>query len=59
MAAPWIMCSTPYFFFRLIALELPLDRWRGVGTYCLADALSSLSAGVLSTTSGWLTEALA
>ena len=30
------------FFFLLMALEPLLDHWRGVGTYCLADAISSL-----------------
>ncbi|WP_423246561.1 sterol desaturase family protein, partial [Pseudomonas viridiflava] len=33
-------------------LQLLADRWRGVRTYRLADAINSLSAGVLSTTVG-------
>ena len=53
----YVLYAVP-FFFLLIALELLLDRWRGVSTYCLADAINSLSAGVLSTTSGLLTKAL-
>ncbi|MBP3362871.1 MAG: sterol desaturase family protein, partial [Pseudomonas sp.] len=32
------------------------DRWRGMRTYRLADTVSSLSAGVLSTTTGLLTK---
>ena len=50
----YILYAVP-FFFLLIALELLVDRWRGVSTYRLADAINSLSAGVLSTTSGLLT----
>lgn len=46
------------FFFLLIALELLADRWRGTSTYRLSDALNSLSAGVLSTTSGLLTKGI-
>lgn len=51
----YILYAVP-FFFLLIALELLADRWRGVSTYRLADAINSLSAGVLSTTSGLLTK---
>ncbi|WP_166361042.1 sterol desaturase family protein [Pseudomonas akapageensis] len=51
----FILYAVP-FFFVLIALELLADRWRGVSTYRLADAINSLSAGVLSTTSGLLTK---
>ncbi|MCW8108931.1 sterol desaturase family protein [Alteromonas ponticola] len=36
------------FFFLLIALELWVDRVRGTGFYRLNDAITSLSAGVLS-----------
>jgi len=50
----YILYAVPVFFL-LIALELLVDRWRGVSTYRLADAINSLSAGVLSTTSGLLT----
>jgi sterol desaturase/sphingolipid hydroxylase (fatty acid hydroxylase superfamily) len=50
----YILYAVP-FFFALIALELLLDRWRGVSSYRLADAINSLSAGVLSTTAGLLT----
>jgi sterol desaturase/sphingolipid hydroxylase (fatty acid hydroxylase superfamily) len=50
----YILYAVP-FFFVLIALELLADRWRGVSSYRLADAINSLSAGVLSTTAGLLT----
>ncbi|HSC83252.1 MAG TPA: sterol desaturase family protein, partial [Pseudomonas sp.] len=52
----YILYAVPAFFL-LIALELLADRWRGLNTYRLADALNSLSTGVLSTTSGLLTKA--
>jgi len=51
----YILYAVP-FFFLLIALELLADHWRGVSTYRLADAINSLSAGVLSTTVGLLTK---
>jgi alkylglycerol monooxygenase len=51
----FILLAVP-FFFVLIAVELLADRWRGVSTYRLADAVNSLSAGVLSTTTGLLTK---
>ncbi len=51
----YVLYAVP-FFFLLIALELLADRWRGVRTYRLADAINSLSAGVLSTTVGLLTK---
>ena len=50
----YVLYAVP-FFFLLIALELVADRWRGMRTYRLADAINSLSAGVLSTTVGLLT----
>lgn len=50
-----ILYAVP-FFFVLIAVELLVDRWRGMRTYRLADTISSLSAGVLSTTTGLLTK---
>ena len=53
-----ILLAVP-FFFLLIALELVADRLRGVSTYRLADSLNSLSAGVLSQTSGLLSKAIA
>ena len=53
----YILYAVP-FFFALIALELLLDRWRGVSTYRFSDAINSLSAGVLSTTVGLLTKAV-
>lgn len=51
----YVLYAVP-FFFLLIALELLADRWRGMRTYRLADAINSLSAGVLSTTVGLLTK---
>ncbi|MGC1329880.1 sterol desaturase family protein [Pseudomonas sp.] len=50
-----ILYAVP-FFFVLIAVELLADRWRGMRSYRLADAVNSLSTGVLSTTSGLLTK---
>lgn len=46
------------FFLLLIVVELCADRWRGISTYRLADALNSLSAGVLSQASGLLSKAI-
>ncbi|MBU3055005.1 sterol desaturase family protein [Pseudomonas indica] len=51
----YVLYAVP-FFLLLIALELLADRWRGRSSYRLADAINSLSAGVLSTTSGLLTK---
>lgn len=53
----YVLYAIP-FFFLLIALELGADHWRGVRTYRLADAINSLSAGVLSQALGLLTKAL-
>jgi len=53
----FILYAVP-FFFLLIAIELLADRWRGTSNYRLADAINSLSAGVLSTTTGLLTKGL-
>lgn len=50
-----ILYAVP-FFLVLIALELVADRWRGVSNYRLADAVNSISTGVLSTTTGLLTK---
>jgi sterol desaturase/sphingolipid hydroxylase (fatty acid hydroxylase superfamily) len=51
----FILYAVPFFFF-LIAVELLADRWRGVGNYRVADAINSISTGVLSTTTGLLTK---
>ena len=51
----FILYAVP-FFLVLIALELFADRWRGVSNYRLADAVNSISTGVLSTTTGLLTK---
>ena len=51
----FILYAVP-FFFVLIIVELIADRWRGVNNYRVADAVSSISTGVLSTTTGLLTK---
>ena len=51
----YVLYAVP-FFFLLIGIELLVDRWRGMSSYRTADTLNSLSAGVLSTTSGLLTK---
>ncbi|MBK5526850.1 sterol desaturase family protein [Pseudomonas sp. TH06] len=51
----FILYAVP-FFLVLIAFELLADRWRGVSNYRLADAVNSISTGVLSTTTGLLTK---
>ncbi|UVM27230.1 sterol desaturase family protein [Pseudomonas sp. B21-021] len=51
----FILYAVP-FFFVLIAAELIADRWCGVSNYRLADAVNSISTGVLSTTTGLLTK---
>jgi hypothetical protein len=51
----FILYAVP-FFFVLIAVELLADRWRKVDNYRVADAINSLSTGVLSTTTGLLTK---
>lgn len=53
----YILYAVPVFLL-LISVELLADRWRGLRTYRLADSLNSLSAGVLSTTSGLFTAAV-
>ena len=53
----YVLYAIP-FFFLLIALELVVDHWRGVRTYRLADAINSISAGLLSQALGLLTKAL-
>jgi sterol desaturase/sphingolipid hydroxylase (fatty acid hydroxylase superfamily) len=53
------MDFVPYavpFFIALIVIELLADRWRGVSNYRMADAINSMSTGVLSTTTGLLTK---
>ncbi|MFB0701266.1 sterol desaturase family protein [Pseudomonas protegens] len=52
-----ILYAVP-FFFVLIVAELLADRWRGVNNYRVADAVNSISTGVLSTTTGLLTKGL-
>jgi sterol desaturase/sphingolipid hydroxylase (fatty acid hydroxylase superfamily) len=51
----FILYAVP-FFIVLIAVELLADRWRGVSHYRVADAINSISTGVLSTTTGLLTK---
>ncbi|MHC8317161.1 sterol desaturase family protein [Pseudomonas sp. LB3P31] len=51
----FILYAVP-FFFVLIAVELLADRWRGMNSYRVADAINSISTGVLSTTTGLLTK---
>jgi sterol desaturase/sphingolipid hydroxylase (fatty acid hydroxylase superfamily) len=53
----FILYAVP-FFFVLIAVELLADRLRGVSNYRVADAINSISTGVLSTTTGLLTKGL-
>ncbi|PMZ77855.1 sterol desaturase family protein [Pseudomonas sp. FW305-70] len=53
----FILYAVP-FFFALIALELLADRRRGVSNYRVADAINSISTGVLSTTTGLLTKGI-
>jgi alkylglycerol monooxygenase len=50
-----ILYAVP-FFLVLIAVELLADRWRGMSNYRIADAINSISTGVLSTTTGLLTK---
>ncbi|CAI8990592.1 alkylglycerol monooxygenase [Pseudomonas sp. IT-P74] len=51
----FILYAVP-FFFVLIVFELLADRWSGVSNYRVADAINSISTGVLSTTTGLLTK---
>jgi alkylglycerol monooxygenase len=53
----FILYAVP-FFIVLIAVELLADRWRGVSHYRVADAINSMSTGVLSTTTGLLTKGI-
>ncbi|MBV7571359.1 sterol desaturase family protein [Pseudomonas sp. PDM32] len=53
----FILYAVPLFFV-LIALELLADHRRGVSNYRVADAINSISTGVLSTTTGLLTKGI-
>ena len=53
----FILYAVP-FFFVLIALELLADCRRGMSNYRVADAINSISTGVLSTTTGLLTKGI-
>ncbi|HNP66003.1 MAG TPA: sterol desaturase family protein [Woeseiaceae bacterium] len=44
------------FFLLLLLVELVVDRIRRTGHYRMNDAINSLSAGILSTTSGYFTK---
>ncbi len=50
-----IALAVPFFLLALL-LELAIDRWRGTGYYRSNDAINSLSAGILSETSGYFTK---
>jgi alkylglycerol monooxygenase len=52
-----IALAVPFFLLALL-LELAIDRWRGTGYYRSNDAINSLSAGILSETSGYFTKIL-
>jgi sterol desaturase/sphingolipid hydroxylase (fatty acid hydroxylase superfamily) len=49
-----IALAIPFFLLALLA-ELVIDKFRGTGFYRANDAVNSLSAGTLSTTSGYFT----
>jgi sterol desaturase/sphingolipid hydroxylase (fatty acid hydroxylase superfamily) len=46
------------FFLLAIVIELVIDRLRGTGLFRANDAINSLSAGILSTTTGYFTKLL-
>jgi alkylglycerol monooxygenase len=50
-----IALAVPFFLLALL-LELAIDRWRGTGYYRSNDAINSLSAGILSETTGYFTK---
>ncbi|MDJ0941225.1 MAG: sterol desaturase family protein [Woeseiaceae bacterium] len=50
-----IALAVPFFLLALV-IELAIDKWRGSGLYRANDAINSLSAGILSTTFGYLTK---
>jgi sterol desaturase/sphingolipid hydroxylase (fatty acid hydroxylase superfamily) len=52
-----IALAVPFFLLALL-LELAVDRVRGSGLYRANDAINSLSAGILSTTFGYVTKLL-
>ncbi len=52
-----IALAVPFFLLAL-GIELGLDRLRGAGYYRANDAVNSLSAGMLSTTTGYFTRLL-
>jgi len=52
-----IALAIPFFLLALL-VELAVDRWRGTGFYRSNDAISSLSAGTVSTTLGYFTKLL-
>jgi sterol desaturase/sphingolipid hydroxylase (fatty acid hydroxylase superfamily) len=52
-----IALAVPFFLLALL-LELAVDRARGSGLYRANDAINSLSAGILSTTFGYVTKLL-
>ena len=52
-----IALAIPFFLLALL-IELAVDRWRGTGYYRSNDAISSLSAGTVSTTLGYFTKLL-
>ena len=52
-----IALAVPFFLLALL-LELAIDRWRGTGYYRGNDAINSLSAGILSETTGYFTKLL-
>jgi sterol desaturase/sphingolipid hydroxylase (fatty acid hydroxylase superfamily) len=52
-----IAMAVPFFLLALL-VELAIDRRRGTGLYRANDAINSLSAGTLSTTTGYFTKLL-
>jgi sterol desaturase/sphingolipid hydroxylase (fatty acid hydroxylase superfamily) len=52
-----IALAIPFFLLALL-LELAVDRWRRTGYYRSNDAINSLSAGILSESTGYFTKVL-
>jgi sterol desaturase/sphingolipid hydroxylase (fatty acid hydroxylase superfamily) len=52
-----IALAVPFFLLALL-IELLVDRWRGTGYYRSNDAINSLSAGILSESTGYFTKFL-
>ena len=50
-----IALAVPFFLLALL-LEVAIDRWRRTGYYRSNDAINSLSAGILSETTGYFTK---